>query len=96
MNRKEMIVFVYENIINQLPPMAKYETRDTVKDAIRLISIWRHGRPADIKMLPEVIDGVLYINGDLCGRIAPKTAPAYNYSPAADYWENAILEKCGL
>jgi hypothetical protein len=40
-----------------------------------------------------VLDGVLYINGEVIKRVAPKMPRRYSYSEEAYYWEGKILEK---
>lgn len=95
MNRKETIIFINEKIL----PTAEisnndwfYMGREIMNKIIKGISKWRHGKPINIDMSAEIKDGVLYINGDLVARVAPKL-PRKVWSASADYWENRILTR---
>ena len=90
MNRKELIAFANANVFPQVEN--NMLDIDGMKEAIRLISKWRIGKPVNIKMDATVDDGYLLLNGDPVGRIAPK-APKVGYSAEAEYWERRILAR---
>ena len=72
MDRREKIRFIRENIFPQIDFRNPTHLKDIMADSVRLIERWRIGKPIDIEMNAIVDDGVLYMNGDLLGRIAAK------------------------
>lgn len=98
MNRIEKINFINEKIL----PGAEIENwywmkygREVVFEILKGISSWRMGRPADIEMDAKILDGVLYINGDMVRRVAPKM-PKKAYNSEAAYWEGRIFARQGM
>lgn len=88
MNRKEKIDFINENVLPQIAGIDWCGIN--VHEIIRLISKWRIGKPADIEMTAVVDDGVLSINGDVLGRIAPKK-PCVPWSEELEYYEGRCI-----
>lgn len=87
MSRKQIIAFCNEKIFPQVdnPGLDVFET-------IKLVEKYRHGKPNNMEMIAKVYDGYLTINGEKCGRIAPKM-PKNLYSDKAAYWEGKILAR---
>lgn len=94
MNRIQMIDFINEKILPQCKDNDHWFSygRQMMNDIIRLISKWRHGKSINIEMIPEVVDGNLYINGDFLGRIEPKAARPV-FDETAYYLEGKILAR---
>ena len=68
MNRKELIKFVNEKVSPQVGLNFTFSPVETVK----MIERWRIGRPANMPMAPDVMDGFLFINNIPVGRIASR------------------------
>jgi hypothetical protein len=62
-------------------------------DILRTASKWRVGKHVNVAMNGAVLDGVLYINGEVIKRVAPKMPRKYSYSVEAAYWEGKILAR---
>ena len=90
MNRKELIAFANANVFPQVE--SNMLDIDGMKEAIRLISKWRIGKPVNIKMNAKVNDGFLFMNGEPLGRIAAKV-PKLNLGNESLYWEGRILAR---
>ena len=90
MNRKELIVFANVNVFPQVEN--NMLDIDGMKEAIRLISKWRIGKPINIKMDAKVNDGFLFMNGEPLGRIAAK-APTSAFNEYEYYMEGRILAR---
>ena len=93
MNRKQIIQFCNENIFPQVNVRVAHYM-DCI-EVVKMVSRWRIGKLANIKMVAEVDDGFLIINGDAVGRIAPKM-PRVTYNADAEHYENRILARAGL
>lgn len=94
MDRKQVIEFCNNHIFPQVENQNGM-TLDMMKDTVKMVSRWRIGKPADVVMIPTVIDGFLYINFDKVGRIAPKL-PRVAFSEQAYITEGKILARQGL
>ena len=88
MNRKELIKFVNEKVSPQVGLNFSFSPAETLK----LIERWRIGKPANIPMVPDVMDGFLFINSLPVGRIAARK-PRVAVSEGALYWEGRILAR---
>lgn len=90
MNRKELIAFANTNVFPQVENNVL--DIDGMKEAIRLISKWRIGKPINIKTNAKVNDGFLFMNGEPLGRIAAK-APTPVFNEYEYYMEGRILAR---
>lgn len=95
MNRKAMIKFIN----NEVLPGAEIATwewqfggREIFWEILKGIEKWRVGKPANIQMKGQIIDGVLYLNGEAVKRVSAKLRRV-PYSSEAEHWENRILER---
>ena len=91
MNRQQMMTFAIE-ILEQVrwDIIGYYFSAYEVNQCIKLVSAYRHGKRADMKMEAIVNDGFLFINGDAVGRVAPKL-PKVACTEYGKYLENKIL-----
>lgn len=90
MNRKELIAFANANVFPQVEN--NMLDIDGMKEAIKLISKWRIGKPVNIKMSAKVNDGFLFMNGEPLGRIAAKV-PKLTFNEYEYYMEGRILAR---
>lgn len=88
MNRKQMIDFVN----NKICPQVGLDFTFSPVECLKMIEQWRIGKPANMEMVPDVMDGFLFINSMPVGRIARKT-PKVTVSEGALYWEGRILAR---
>jgi hypothetical protein len=95
MNRKEMYKWT-QNVVATAEITDDYwrlAGKEMFWDILRTASKWRVGKHVNVAMNGAVLDGVLYINGEVIKRVAPKMPRRYSYSEEAYYWEGKILEK---
>ncbi len=88
MNRKDIFKLA-EMAISQV---SYTEGMMSVKEIAKIIHDWRVKNNYPKNMIPEVVDGFLYLNNDPVTRIAARL-PKVAYSENAAYWEGRILKK---
>lgn len=86
MNRKELIDFCNSEVF----PLADFDLYG-MRETIKLISKWRIGKAATIKMQPEVRNGSLFINGEFLGRVLPKTPQAFPFTEMSYHFEGLCI-----
>jgi pheromone shutdown protein TraB len=89
-----MIDFINEKILPECHDNDYWFSygRYMMNDIIKLISKWRIGKSINIEMNPQVINGVLYMNGEHLGRIEPKAAKTV-FDERSYYIEGKILAR---
>ena len=88
MNRKDMINFVNEKIGPQVGLDFSYSAKETIK----MVAQWRRTHNFPSVMVPDVMEGFLFINDMPVGRIASRP-PRVTVSDGAMYWEGRILAR---
>lgn len=89
MTRKSIIEFCNSHIFPQINTNVGMTAED-MREAVKMVSRWRIGKPENVVMTPTVDNGFLFINGDPVGRIAPKM-PQPEISEESYYLEGKCL-----
>lgn len=91
MNRKEMIDFVNSKICPQVNTL---DFTFSPAEVVKTVERWRVQNHVKINaaMVPDVLDGFLFINDKPVGRIASRL-PRVTVSDGAIFWEGRILSR---
>lgn len=88
-----------QSIVNEINKLAEESgSLDfDLMEAYKIISDYqKESKKAIFKMVIELKNGLLYIDGKPKGRIVPLLKPFNREMPEANYYENKILSRAGL